>query len=67
MPQKKFILQAALGGLVEVDPANKHVYHPDAGGLDLVLSPAAVNTPPAPRFTCSKPELASLAKSKRYK
>ena len=61
MKQKLFILSVAKDLLQESDPDlvqdNRHY----------LLSPAAKNTPPAPRFFCRKEQMGSIAKSKHYK
>ena len=68
MTHKAFILSVAIDGLKQVDPINAGVYDPSpAAPQPDVLSPAAMATPPAPRFQCKKQQLGSIAKAKHYK
>ena len=72
MTQKEFIKSAALGMLRESNPVlarelSVPSQHSSDTESDDVLSPAAREVTPAARFFCSKPEKASIAKSKKYK
>ena len=51
MTHKEFILKASLGVLQEVDPGHMDVWSPATTTPDSPdMSPAAVETPPGPRF-----------------
>ena len=75
MTQKQFILSAAMGMLVESDCRlakwlGNHT-NPDNDDDDTdspsLLSPTAAEQTPAARFFCTKQEMASITKSRKYK